>query len=169
MPFSAPARCNNCDCEYVKTSGRQIFCSATCRHSNAHKLRKDYKAQWNKENAERVSEYKKKYAENNRELRVQQTERYRKANPEYYREYASLYSRKKQHAKIKSLTELDELVIAEMYDLARRTGMEVDHIVPLTNKLVSGLHCPWNLQLLTREQNARKNNKFCQENGLKHV
>lgn len=163
MASSDPLKCKNCDCEFIKTHSRQIFCSATCRHSDTHKRKKEYKNEWNKENAEKVAAYKRKYAEANKELRVQQTERYRKANPEYYREYASLYSRKKQHAKIKSLTELDELVIAEMYDLARRTGMEVDHIVPLTNKLVSGLHCPWNLQLLTREQNARKNNKFCQE------
>lgn len=163
MLSSDLVKCNNCDCEFVKTSGRQVYCSTKCRNSFAHKRAKDYKTDWNSKNVEKVAAYKRKYAENNRELRVQQTERYRKANMAYYNEYMSLRARRKQHAKIKSLTELDELVIAEMYDLARRTGMEVDHIVPLTNKLVSGLHCPWNLQLLTREQNARKNNKFCQE------
>jgi hypothetical protein len=51
-------------------------------------------------------------------------------------------------------------LIKEFYQEASTLGLEVDHIVPITSKIVCGLHCLDNFQLLTREQNASKGNRF---------
>lgn len=40
---------------------------------------------------------------------------------------------------------------------------EVDHIIPLKNNLVCGLHVPTNLQVITRYDNRSKQNKFLKE------
>lgn len=79
---------------------------------------------------------------------------------EVMRRYAA-----KLHRTPKWLSKEQQYKIKQFYvaaaKLTRETGIkhEVDHVMPLQGKILSGLHVPWNLQILTKSENARKNNK----------
>lgn len=51
---------------------------------------------------------------------------------------------------------------AESRRLTAQTGVkhEVDHIIPIQNRRVCGLHVHWNLRVITKSANARKHARF---------
>ena len=81
----------------------------------------------------------------------------------YYRQHAI---EKAKRVKSAVPAWADKEKIKEYYNEAVRltieTGIrhEVDHIIPLTHKLVCGLHNEFNLQVISQTANRSKNNKF---------
>lgn len=97
-----------------------------------------------------------------------------------FKEMWSAQSSKRRANKLKAtppwLSKEHQKEIQNLFWLARDlrsvTGEEyhVDHIVPLTNKIVCGLHVPWNLQILPSDINLSKSNSFDdQEEGLNYA
>lgn len=92
--------------------------------------------------------------------------KYKKANPELYKALTSVRKRRHRAATPPWITAEHKLQIRELYlnaqKLTKVTSERyvVDHIVPLINPDVCGLHVPWNLRVMTQEENLKKSNKL---------
>lgn len=86
----------------------------------------------------------------------------REQRPEYWRARARARDAQKAGATPQWLTDEQQAAIIAIYQDAasRDTPHHVDHIIPLNHPDVCGLHVPWNLQVLTAEENLRKSNSF---------
>jgi 5-methylcytosine-specific restriction endonuclease McrA len=93
-------------------------------------------------------------------------QKYKQANPDLYKSLVSLRRRRFRLATPKWLTAEHKMEIRLKYrlaiELSRRTGIRhaVDHIIPIQGEEVCGLHVPWNLKVITQEENLKKSNKL---------
>lgn len=91
---------------------------------------------------------------------------HKERNKDYYKVLTSLRKRRHRHATPSWLTYRQKQDIKALYQqavtLSQITGERyvVDHIVPLINEIVCGLHVPWNLRVITQEENLKKSNKL---------
>ncbi len=106
------------------------------------------------------------YRSKNREKRIKQTNEWVANNKGRANANKKAYKVAKINACPAWLNEEHHWMIQEAYSLAQvRSEMlgftwHVDHIVPLRGKKVSGLHVPWNLQVIPGSDNMSKSNKF---------
>jgi len=91
------------------------------------------------------------------------SEKYRKKNISKYNAYIAARRAKKVNA-TPSWANMD--IINNIYCEARKITLlsgvmhHVDHIIPLINDIVCGLHVGDNLQILTQSENCKKSNSF---------
>jgi len=93
-------------------------------------------------------------------------QKHKQNNPEYYKSLTNVRRRRNRSASPPWLTKEHKLAMRQLYlqamELTKLTGERyvVDHIVPLISDVVCGLHVPWNLRVITQEENLRKSNKL---------
>lgn len=125
---------------------------------------------WYFENKEKEAARARLWRKNNQDTYKRMIKEWRENNSTHYRAYMAKCAMDRAAAKKNRtpswLSEDDHWLMQEAYDLAAlRTDLlgfswHVDHIVPLRGKEVSGLHTPWNLQVIPGMENRVKSNRF---------
>ena len=119
-----------------------------------------------RKHTDRYKQNAKELYDKNKEKRIDQTKQWKKNNKERYaiinRANVAKRNASKKRATPSWLTKehIDAIraIYAEAVRLTVETGIphEVDHIVPLSGKTVSGLHVPWNLRAIPAPENNRR-------------
>jgi len=158
-----------------KTKGSCVECLKV-EWEKANETRAEYFREYNKSDAGQKA--KRKYYEANKDAVIARAQartdedkrRYKKNhkinNPDMYKEMTSLRRRRFRNATPGWLNANQKMEIRLKYrlaiELSRATGVRhaVDHIIPLHGEMVCGLHVPWNLQVITQEDNLKKYNRL---------
>lgn len=170
------SHCKSCQKTYVKAY------SSTEKY--LAKRRQLYRDNVDKNRKQKAAQYAKnpsKYLMRNKEWRDKNPETVRKMliswvatnrgskNAHCAKRRASKRSATPLWLNIEQLKEMEQIYKdAQELSWLSEGGLHVDHIIPLQNDLVCGLHVPWNLQIIpARGENgncAKGNNFYCEEN-----
>ena len=135
-------------------------------------VQNEYKKAWKLRNKEKNDLINKKYREKNKEKVKSASKKWRDANKDKARNTLNSWRIRNKDKAIAQVNRrrskrinatpawADHEKINLIYKKAVEANMTVDHIIPLNNPIVCGLHVAENLQLLTASENSRKGNKF---------
>ena len=158
-----------------KTKGACLECLKV-EWAKGNETRAEYFKQYNQSEASQKA--KKEYYERNKEQVIARAaarpveqrrlhrEKYKAQNPELYKAFTSVRRRRHKNATPKWITPEQKLAMRNLYlkaqELTKIAGERyvVDHIIPLISPDVCGLHVPWNLRVITQEENLKKSNKL---------
>ena len=124
---------------------------------------KEKKAKWKLDNPQRYKKMNSGWAIAHPEKAKELKSRWQKANASK----CSVVSIRRKAAKMQATPAWanQDLILAfyeQAQHLTKETGIkhQVDHIVPLQGRTVTGFHCEANLQILTARSNISKGNRF---------
>lgn len=129
-------------------------------NNNREKVRLTAK-NYRKRNLEKDAAKSRRWQKNNLQKVYKKNSEWAKRNRDKTRAWYNF--RKCKHQTISHLFKKEiNLIYKQCKEKCLETNQkyEVDHIVPLKGKNVSGLHVPWNLQIITKEENLLKRNHF---------
>lgn len=125
------------------------------------KLNPSYWANWWQNDRQDHLEKQKIYRQNNHNTILESNRKYINKNRDKIRAQDAERRAREIQATPKWTNKHIRKILAKIYSRVSRKNKRVaDHIIPLKNKLVAGLHVPWNLQILSLSNNCKKLNKF---------
>ena len=161
-------RCKNGHLSPRFTSNKACVACETVRRTLLTPEARDHLAEKQRQYDQARKDKKREYArlwyrKNKERIKVR-----RSAHPNYKRRMRSAneqYRKAKRNAYIYTQDIEIQRRIDEIYDHMRQLNEAggdyvVDHIIPIQNELVCGLHVPWNLAVLSRIKNSIKGNDF---------
>ncbi len=123
------------------------------------------KKAWALRNPDKVRAQGRQWKQTNKKKSNESCSNWRKKYPEKNREKAMRYKTRKLSRMPNWLTKEQKQQIKDIYNSCPK-GHHVDHVVPLCGENVSGLHVPWNLQIILASDNISKSNKFDENLGI---
>lgn len=123
---------------------------------NKEKIRAKHKLYY-EQNKEKCRVLQKEWSLDNKERKKETTQKWQEQNKERYQALKNMYKRR---LKNQMPPWADKKAILFIYEQAQKTGLTVDHIIPLKGKLVSGLHVESNLRLISAKENSSKRNSY---------
>ena len=142
--------------EFAKLTKIKSGIAGHCKDCDRKRARAYYLK--NKEKAQaRTEAYRKENLDKHRIY----SKRHYETNKHQYRQREMAYQLAKRQQAPDWLTKAHQVEMEGVYQFCQIfSDFQVDHIVPIRGKQISGLHVPWNLRAITRSENAQKSNSF---------